>query len=54
MLFIYSIGLGIPFVLTSIFLEKLKNTFNNIKKHYSIINKIAGVILISSGIIIIF
>ena len=46
MLFIYSIGLGIPFVLTSIFLEKLKNTFNNIKKHYSIINKIAGVILI--------
>lgn len=54
MLFIYSIGLGIPFVLTSIFLEKLKNTFNNIKKHYSIINKIAGVILILSGIIIIF
>lgn len=53
MLFIYSIGLGIPFILTSIFLEKLKNTFNQIKKHYNIINKIAGTILIVSGIILI-
>ena len=54
MLFIYSIGLGIPFVLTSIFLERLKSTFNHIKKHYNIINKIAGIILIVSGIILIF
>ncbi len=54
MLLLYSIGLGIPFILTSIFLEKLKSTFNHIKKHYNIINKIAGVILIFSGIILIF
>lgn len=53
MLFIYSIGLGIPFILTSIFLEKLKNTFNHIKKHYNVINKIAGIILIFSGIMLI-
>ena len=54
MLFIYSIGLGIPFILTSIFLERLKNTFNSVKKHYNIINKIAGIILIISGILLIF
>lgn len=54
MLLLYSIGLGIPFILTSIFLEKLKSTFNHIKKHYNIINKIAGIILICSGIILIF
>jgi len=54
MLLIYSIGLGIPFILTSVFLEKLRDTFNNIKKHYNIINKIAGGILILSGIMIIF
>lgn len=54
MLLLYSIGLGIPFILTSIFLEKLKSTFNHIKKHYNIINKIAGIILIFSGIILIF
>lgn len=54
MLFIYSIGLGIPFILTSIFLDRLKNTFDFIKKHYNVINKIAGVILIFSGIMLIF
>lgn len=54
MLFIYSIGLGIPFILTSIFLERLKSTFNHIKEHYNIVNKIAGIILIFSGIMLIF
>lgn len=54
MLLIYSIGLGIPFIITSIFLERLKDTFNSIKKHYNIINKIAGIILIFSGILVIF
>lgn len=54
MLLIYSIGLGIPFILTSIFLERLKDAFDFIKKHYNIINKIAGIILIFSGIILIF
>ncbi len=54
MLLIYSIGLGIPFILTSIFLERLRNTFNTIKKHYNIINKIAGIILIINGIALIF
>ena len=54
MLFIYSIGLGIPFILTSIFLERLKNTFDCIKKHYKMINKIAGIILIFSGIKLMF
>ena len=54
MLLIYSIGLGIPFILTSIFLERLRNTFNTIKKHYNIINKIAWIILIINGIALIF
>lgn len=54
MLFVYSIGLGIPFIITSIFLERLKHTFNSIKKHYNVVNKIAGIILIISGLILIF
>lgn len=54
MLFIFSLGLGIPFILTSVFFEKLKNTFDFIKKHYDIINKIAGIILIFSGIQLMF
>lgn len=52
MLLLYSMGLGIPFIVTAIFLEKLKSTFEFIKKNYNVINKIAGVILIISGIVI--
>ena len=54
MLLLYSLGLGIPFIITAAFLEKLKTTFNFIKKHYNIINKMAGLVLIISGIVIIF
>lgn len=54
MLLLYSLGLGIPFIITAIFLEKLKTTFEFIKKHYNIINKIAGIILIITGIVIMF
>lgn len=54
MLLLYSLGLGIPFMITAVFLEKLKTTFDFIKKHYYVINKIAGIILVISGIVIIF
>ncbi len=50
LLLIYSMGLAIPFIITTIFLEKLKTTFDFIKKHYNIINKICGSILILSGL----
>lgn len=50
LLLVYSLGLAIPFVVTTIFLERLKKTFDFIKKHYNIINKISGSILILSGL----
>lgn len=49
LLLIYSLGLGLPFIITTLFLEKIKGTFNFIKRHYNIINKLAGGILILSG-----
>lgn len=51
MLFIYSIGLGIPFILCGIFIDSLKGTFTFIKKHYRLINKVAGGILVVTGIL---
>ena len=54
LLLTYSIGLGIPFIITAIFIEKLKQTFDFIKKNYRIINKIAGGILLVTGILIMF
>ena len=46
LLLLYSLGLAIPFIITTIFLEKMKKTFDFIKKHYQIINKISGSILL--------
>lgn len=51
LLLLYSLGLAIPFIATTIFIEKVKKTFDFIKKHYNIINKVAGSILILSGLI---
>lgn len=50
MLLIYSIGLGIPFILCGIFIDSVKGTFAVFKTHYSLINKIAGSILTVTGI----
>lgn len=49
MLFLYSIGLGIPFFISAVLIDKLKGTFNFIKKHYNIINIISGTLLILIG-----
>lgn len=54
MMLLYSIGLGIPFIISAILIEKLKNVFDFIKRHYDVIKRISGVILIGAGIYIIF
>ena len=54
LMILYSFGLGIPFIISAILLEKLKELFNIIKRHYNVIKKISGIILIIMGIYIIF
>ena len=54
LMLLYSTGLGIPFIISAILIDKLKNVFNFIKQHYDIIKKVSGIILIISGIYIIF
>lgn len=51
MLFLYSMGLGIPFLISAILIDKLKSAFGFIKKHYGIINTVCGVFLIIIGIL---
>lgn len=50
MLFTYSLGLGIPFVISALLIEQLKSTFQWIKQHYREINLFSGVFLIIIGI----
>ena len=47
---VYSIGLGIPFIISAILIEKLKKVFDFIKKHYNVIKVLSGIILIIAGI----
>lgn len=54
LMLLYSIGLGIPFVISVVLIEKLKSAFNFIKRHYDKIKIISGIILIGMGIYIIF
>ena len=54
LMLLYSIGLGIPFIISAILIEKLKNVFDFIKKHYDVIKRISGVILILAGIYMAF
>ncbi len=51
MLLLYSLGLGIPFFISAILIDKLKSTFNFIKKHYNIINTVSGILLVAVGVL---
>lgn len=50
MLLVYSLGLGIPFLLSAVLIDYLKSAFNWIKRNYTIINRISGIFLILIGI----
>ena len=51
MLLAYSLGLGIPFVLSAVLIEYLKSAFQWIKRHYGVINTVSGVLLICIGVL---
>ncbi len=51
MLLAYSAGLGIPFILSAVLIDKLKSAFTFIKKHYDIVNKVCGGLLILIGVL---
>ena len=50
MLLCYSLGLGIPFLLSAVLIDQLKGAFGWIKAHYSIINRVCGALLILIGV----
>ena len=50
LLLVYSLGVGIPFIISAVLINELKNVFGFIKRHYRIINIICGCFLIVVGI----
>lgn len=51
LLICYSAGLGIPFVISALLIDRLRGTFDAIKKHYRVINAVCGGFLILMGIL---
>ena len=50
MLLAYSLGLGVPFLLSAVLIDQLKGAFNWVKRNYTVINAISGSLLIVVGI----
>ena len=51
MLLCYSLGLGLPFLLSAVLIDRLKSAFQWIKTHYSLVNTVSGCLLILVGIL---
>ena len=51
MLLVYSLGLGIPFVASALLIDRMKDTFDFVKRNYKTINMISGMLLVVVGIV---
>ena len=51
MLLLYSLGLGVPFLLSAVLIDKLKGAFFFIKKNYRVINTVCGIFLVVIGVL---
>ncbi|MBB1491577.1 sulfite exporter TauE/SafE family protein [Paracoccus sp. MC1854] len=49
---IYALGLGIPFLLSAIFIERSIGLMNRLKRHMGVIERISGVLLIGVGVLL--
>ena len=51
MLLCYSLGLGVPFLMSAVLIDKLKSAFHWIKVHYDAVNKVCGGLLVLIGLL---
>lgn len=51
MLLCYSLGLGVPFLFSAVLIDRLKTTFDWIKRHYGVINRVCGCLLVVIGLL---
>jgi cytochrome c-type biogenesis protein len=51
MLSAYSLGLGIPFVISALLLDRLKGAFDAVRRHQRLVNLVSGGMLVVLGIL---
>ncbi len=52
LLAIYAMGLGIPFLLTAIFIQRAIGVMNRLQRHMGLIEKVMGVLLLIVGVLL--
>lgn len=50
LLFVYSLGISVPFILSALLMGYFRQAFGFIKRHYKQLNLICGILLIAMGI----
>lgn len=50
MLLCYSLGLGVPFLMSAVLIDKMKSAFDLIKRNYDTVNRVCGGFLILIGV----
>lgn len=49
----YSLGLGIPFILSALAISAFLSSFNKLRKHFKVIKMVSGAVLIMMGVLLI-
>ncbi|MDZ4179289.1 MAG: cytochrome c biogenesis protein CcdA [Coriobacteriia bacterium] len=52
LLLLYSLGLGVPFVLVAVLFGRLRSTLGWLNRHSLVINRVAGALLMAIGVLI--
>jgi cytochrome c-type biogenesis protein len=52
LLAVYSAGLAVPFLISAVAFNRATTAFSWVKRHYAVINGIAGVLLITIGVLV--
>ena len=54
LLFVYSLGLGIPFILAAIAIRPFLGFMKRFKRHFSTLEKVMGLLLVLTGLLFVF
>ncbi len=49
---VYALGLGVPFLLSAIFIERSMHLMNRVKRYMGVIERVSGVLLIAVGVML--
>ena len=52
LLLVYSLGLGLPFLLSALIMSHLSVFFSKVKAHYAVIDRISGGLLVVMGVLV--